>query len=194
MSRTNAELAVLSLVCERPRHGYDIEQAIEERGMREWTDIGFSSIYYLLKKLERAGLVAGRSAPAERGPSRRVYRATAAGRAEMRSAARQALAAPGRRASEIQLGLANFALLSPDEALQALEQHRRELRARLELARRRREEQQPLPYFVEAMFEHALAVGGAELEWIEGFMRQVRKQVRRSPSGGSRRAAREGEA
>jgi DNA-binding PadR family transcriptional regulator len=196
MPRTNAELAVLTLVCERPRHGYEIEQVIEERGMREWTDIGFSSIYYLLKKLERAGLVTGRSAPAERGPSRRVYRATAAGRAEMRAATRQALAAPGRRASEIQLGLANFALLPPDEALQALEQHRLELRARLELARRRWEEQKPLPYFVEAMFEHALAMGGAELSWIEGFMRQVRIHIRKAqPPGadaGSRRRSREG--
>ena len=43
---TNAELAVLSLVVEAPRHGYEIEQAIAERGMREWTEIGFSSIYY----------------------------------------------------------------------------------------------------------------------------------------------------
>ena len=51
---TNAELAILSLIGESPRHGYEIEQVIEARGMREWTEIGFSSIYYLLKKLEKA--------------------------------------------------------------------------------------------------------------------------------------------
>ena len=45
---TNAELAILSLIVEQPRHGYEIEQVIEQRGMREWTDVGFSSIYYLL--------------------------------------------------------------------------------------------------------------------------------------------------
>ena len=49
---TNPELAILSLIAEKPRHGYDIEQVIEARGMREWTEIGFSSIYYLLNKLE----------------------------------------------------------------------------------------------------------------------------------------------
>jgi DNA-binding PadR family transcriptional regulator len=58
---TNAELAVLSLVVERPRHGYDVELTIAERGMRDWTDVGFSSIYYLLGKLEKAGLIEGRS-------------------------------------------------------------------------------------------------------------------------------------
>ena len=49
---TNAELAILSLIGEKPRHGYDIEQVIEVRGMRDWTEIGFSSIYYILRKLE----------------------------------------------------------------------------------------------------------------------------------------------
>ena len=50
---TNAELAILSLVAEQPRHGYEIENVIEQRGMRAWTEIGFSSIYYILKKLEK---------------------------------------------------------------------------------------------------------------------------------------------
>ena len=58
MTLTNAELAILSLVAETPRHGYEIEQVIERRGMREWTEVGFSSIYYLLKKLETDGLSA----------------------------------------------------------------------------------------------------------------------------------------
>ena len=44
---TNAEFAILSLIFELPRHGYEIEKTIEKRGMREWTEIGFSSIYYL---------------------------------------------------------------------------------------------------------------------------------------------------
>ena len=49
---TNAEFAILSLIVEQPRHGYEIEQVIEERGMRNWTEVGFSSIYYILNKLE----------------------------------------------------------------------------------------------------------------------------------------------
>ena len=41
---TPAELAVLGLIVEQPRHGYEIEKVIEDRGMREWTEIGFSTI------------------------------------------------------------------------------------------------------------------------------------------------------
>jgi len=56
---TNAELAILSLIAQQPRHGYEIEQVIEERGMRDWTEVGFSSIYYLLNKLEKDSLIEG---------------------------------------------------------------------------------------------------------------------------------------
>ena len=45
---TSAEFAILTLIVEQPRHGYEIEQVIEQRGMRQWTEVGFSSIYYLL--------------------------------------------------------------------------------------------------------------------------------------------------
>jgi DNA-binding PadR family transcriptional regulator len=30
---TNAELAILSLIAEKPHHGYEIEQVIDARGM-----------------------------------------------------------------------------------------------------------------------------------------------------------------
>src|SRR5688572_9379581 len=54
---TDSELLVLGLVAEMPRHGYELEQVIEQRGMREWTEIGFSSIYFVLGRLEKKGLV-----------------------------------------------------------------------------------------------------------------------------------------
>ena len=80
-SLTNTELALLSLVMEREMHGYEMERLIVERGMRNWTQVGFSSIYFVLRRLERAGLVASRleTAPG-RGPARRVYAPTDRGR------------------------------------------------------------------------------------------------------------------
>ena len=36
---TDNELLVLGLVAEMPRHGYELEQLIDRRGMREWTHL-----------------------------------------------------------------------------------------------------------------------------------------------------------
>ena len=170
---TNAELAVLTLVAEKPRHGYEIEQVIEERGMREWTEVGFSSIYYLLKKLERQDLIEGHLEQAERGPARKVYRVTPAGREKLRAGVLEALSEPHRRYSPLQLGLANLPGIPAEEALDALRKYRDALIVRLEHVRARWEAQRPLPYFVDAMFAHGITLGEAELKWVEKFIRQV---------------------
>ncbi|MHA1491697.1 MAG: PadR family transcriptional regulator [Promethearchaeota archaeon] len=48
---------VLGLVAEHPCHGKNINKRIEDRGMRNWTAIGKSSIYGVLKTLKKKGLV-----------------------------------------------------------------------------------------------------------------------------------------
>lgn len=51
------EELILGLLAEQPRHGYQIEKLIEDREMRRWTEVGFSSIYYVLDKLEKKSLL-----------------------------------------------------------------------------------------------------------------------------------------
>ena len=104
---TNAELAVLGLVVEQPRHGYQIEQVIEQRNMRRWTDIGFSSIYFLLKKLERQKFIKGEWGKTDRSSERwiKVYRPTKAGREAFHSAIIELLSVPQPRPYPLLLGL-----------------------------------------------------------------------------------------
>jgi DNA-binding PadR family transcriptional regulator len=173
---TNAELAILSLVAEQPRHGYEIEQVIEERGMREWTEVGFSSIYYLLKKLERDELVKGRLEEAERGPARKVYCITQAGREAQRAGVLKALSVPWRGHPPLMLGIANIPAITPAETIVALQKYRDELTARLEQVQAKWESQRPLPYFVSALFDYSMTVGEAELVWVEKFIKQVEEK------------------
>ncbi len=173
---TNPELAILSLIAERPCHGYEIEQIIEERGMREWTEVGFSSIYYLLKKLEQSGWIESRlESAAGRGPARRVYSITASGRKAWKEAALKALAEPQRCFTPFQLGLSNLAALPPAEALAALRQYQVGLEERMQHVKSRKEEQPGLPFHVEAMFELSLAKLQAERDWLVGFIESLEK-------------------
>jgi DNA-binding PadR family transcriptional regulator len=173
---TNAEMAVLSLVVEQPRHGYEIEQVIEERGMRNWTDVGFSSIYYLLKKLEGEGLVKGQLQEAERGPARKVYRATPAGRQAYRDAVLDALAVPRRRHSALLLGVAGLPDVPLDEAVRALHQYCAGLTEWRDQVQANKHRQGPQPDFVNALFDYGLAMIQAEIGWVEGFIAQMEAQ------------------
>lgn len=81
---TTADLVLLSLLSERPMHGYQANQELERRQIRDWAAVSRPQVYYSLDKLEKLGLLRARkdSEPAA-GPERRVLAATASGRAAL---------------------------------------------------------------------------------------------------------------
>ncbi len=171
---TNAELAILGLLVEQPRHGYEIDQVITERGMREWTDLGFSSIYYVLGRLEKAGLVTANAVPAAgRGPSRRVHTVTPAGVDAWRVATLAALSTPVAVGRPFLLGLAGLAGISTDEATDALSAYAAALEVRRSELAAQRSAQGPLPWFVDALFDHGVAMITAEHAWVTEFIDRV---------------------
>lgn len=180
---TNAELAILGLLGEGPKHGYQLEQLIVMRGMREWTEIAFSSIYSALNRLETGGwLSSALETPSAkitgRGPARRVYQLTAAGRDGLREAVRERLAQPRPRSADFDLALANLPVLSRDAARAALLERRDTLREDMAGVRAKALADktsfllagQGFPPHVAALFEHALALMQADLDWLEGFL------------------------
>jgi DNA-binding PadR family transcriptional regulator len=54
---SHKQFVVLGLIAEMPSHAYSINQRINERGMRNWTAIGKSSIYRINLELEKEQLV-----------------------------------------------------------------------------------------------------------------------------------------
>jgi DNA-binding PadR family transcriptional regulator len=84
---TTPDLIVLSLLCEGPMHGYQLNRELERRDVRDWGGISRPQVYYSLDKLERAGLLepAGDPLPSA-GPEKRSYRTNAAGRAALADA------------------------------------------------------------------------------------------------------------
>lgn len=163
---TNAEFALISLLAEAPLHGYGVEQVIEQRGMRQWTEIGFSSIYFLLKKLENRGLIE----PLEKASSSRrtpkSYKLTADGARAYREAVYHALVEPSRSLSNFPIGLANWPALPSEQAFAALDERRRLLDIKFEEIRDRQRSQEPLPDFVDALFDYSLTMIEAERTWL----------------------------
>lgn len=159
------ELTILGLLIERPQHGYEVEQTIEQRGIRRWAEIGFSSIYYVLGKLERRGLVAG-DEPDGGARARRVFRPTAAGR-EAAAIQTAALLAHDRPVAHPFLtGLANLALLPEQTYRDALATRLGEIDTRLAGVEQARAAQAPLPPAAAEVFSFSLALLEAERAWL----------------------------
>ena len=175
---TNAELVILSLIAEMPRHGYQIEQVIEEREMREWTELGFSSIYYLLNKLENKELIASQlEQTSGRGPARKVYSITKDGWEAFQHGILKSLAEPIHSESMFLLGMSNLPTVPSDEALAALREYVARLTERREhLQIRVKMGERTFPFHVEAIFDFSLTMIQAELDWLAKFIQQLEAQ------------------
>jgi DNA-binding PadR family transcriptional regulator len=174
---TNTELAILGLLIEQPRHGYEIEQVINERGMRDWTDVGFSSIYYVLGRLERAGLVAA-SADAGHvgGPARKVYAPTRAGQIAWTDASLAVLSVPAAGNRPFLLGLAAVAGLPADRSAEAVHAYRDALDARLAELTERHAAIGEAPWYVESLFDYSFRMIRSERAWVASFVRTLDRQ------------------
>ncbi|MFI7217351.1 PadR family transcriptional regulator [Micromonospora maritima] len=165
MELTPAELTVLGLVVERPQHGYDLERVIEQRGIRQWTDIGFSSIYYLLAKLERRGLLHVPEAPTA-ARSRRVFHPTDEGRRVAAHTTLAFIAEARPHPQPLLVGVANLAMLTPQQYAQALRTRLTQLDARIAAVRAAQDAQRSLPHAAREVFSYSLSLMQAERQWL----------------------------
>ena len=78
---TTPDLVILSLLAERPMHGYEVNATLEDRKIRDWAPVSRPQIYYSLDKLTKLRLirVSSDDSPSA-GPERRVFETTTLGR------------------------------------------------------------------------------------------------------------------
>jgi PadR family transcriptional regulator PadR len=165
---TPAELTLMGLLAEGPAHPYSLDLKLKEHG--SWTEVAFSSIYAALDRLEKLGLVVSRPDAGERGKARRVYRLTPAGRALLKTQARDALAKPMEGARPNELGITNLMMLSRHDVLLAIGEARRIL---FEERKHRPSPDEPYPQV--AISLHRALIAAAE----ERFYSELEKLVLR---------------
>jgi transcriptional regulator len=80
LKKGSPELLILALLEDSDRHGYDIGKLIESRSEGR-LQFRIGSLYPVLCRLEKKGLIKGRWVESNGGPRRRYYHLTAKGRA-----------------------------------------------------------------------------------------------------------------
>jgi DNA-binding PadR family transcriptional regulator len=183
-SLTTPDLVLLSLLAERPMHGYQANLELERRQVRDWAGISRPQVYYSLDKLARLGLLhEGRSAEPAAGPERTVYSATPAGRAALADALERSEWATQRDRPAFLTWMALSWLARPGVCKKQILRRRRYLEAELE------REQITLksvlkevghPYHEAVwMLRLTLAQFREELRWLDRVEREL---ARRAPA------------
>jgi len=78
--------AVLGLLAQRPRHGYELRAAFEAvaGGSENW-DLKPAQVYTTLARMEKSGLVSEQAIEQDGGPEKRIYAITPDGEKELRA-------------------------------------------------------------------------------------------------------------
>lgn len=174
---TQIEIILLALLCEEDRYGYQIESVIEERNMRNWTKIGFSSIYNSLKNLEKKGLIGSRYEEADGAPGRKVYFVNDSAKAFVRETIKNILHSPQRVYSEFSIGMAFSHFLTEEEVYECLVKYREglEKRRQIILQNYSKEPAVQSKIHLKALFTHPLRLIKAEIEWINELLNEIKE-------------------
>ena len=175
---SDLEAAILGLLYEEPQYGYQLEKTIEGWGMRNWTQIGFSSIYYVLKKLEKKELVKSRLEKVEGKPSRKVFTITDLGRNTMKEKLTDLISWNKKIINPFDLGLAYLNYLEPLEVVECLENYLESAQGRIKFLESSVKTQKELnaPYYVIALFSRPLASLKTEMEWAREFIEEIKRE------------------
>ncbi|MEU7997926.1 PadR family transcriptional regulator [Micromonospora sp. NPDC049060] len=76
------DMCLLALLAGEPAHGYELVRRLETAG---FGTVSYGTVYPLITRLHRLGLIANALQPSPNGPPRKVYRLTDAGHDRLRA-------------------------------------------------------------------------------------------------------------
>lgn len=172
---SNAELALLGLLTERPMHPYLIEREVKQRDMRYWTDLSMSSIYKLLRKLEKEGFIASKKQISAENRLQKVYTIGKKGEKAIKQKIEELLTIPEHVRWPVDLGIYNSNILTPEKIQSALGKYRDELQKKISGYR------DLLEYMIQSecpknrleIAKRPVFLLEAEIQWIDSYLTEM---------------------
>ena len=175
----SVQLVILGLLSERPRHGYELRQAVEHRAYATYINLSGGSLYYNLSQLEQAGYIE-KAWTEQKGryPTRQIFQITPAGKEFLRAEVRRLLFDIDSREKlfdPLNAALAFGHFASPTDLREALTAHLERVRQRLQWVEEQRAYwlKKNIPFVQLKIIEHGHVHFRAEVAWLEEFLAQL---------------------
>jgi DNA-binding PadR family transcriptional regulator len=178
---------ILGLISEKMHeggcHAYDINKRIEDRGMRDWTNIGldfsFSTIYRTLDRLENDKLVDSYEEEID-NRTRKTYRITDFGYEILRKKVYEVLNNYiGRNDKDFYVAFSMFPILNLEEqekvfrnSSEKIKKHKEELALMLEESLA---EFPKMPINVTGLFIHPIKILQVDVEFLDLVLKEIKK-------------------
>jgi len=174
-SLNHTEFIVLGLISEEPSHAYKLDEKIEERGMRDWTSIGKSSIYRVIKELEEEGLT---EKWIEEVDNRviKVYQITNKGSKILKNHVYNVLKSfYGKNDEEFYVAFSMLPILNKSEQIEALSHSIKKIKTHIKELETMLEENSEMPLNVTGLFIHPIEVLKTDREFLEWVLQKIKE-------------------
>lgn len=177
---SNAEFMLLQILDQEGElSGYAINQLVENRGYREWADIGMTSIYVSLTKLEKKELVESNLDVTKKGkgPIPKKFKLLLPGKKVLKAEVLQAIISPQSKGSRFDLGLAAISILTQEEMGVAFQKRQAALEQILKFLYQEKYEAQGgdhLPQHVKWLFQHSFQRLKTEIEFVKMILNDLK--------------------
>lgn len=160
------DFAILGLLMERPRHGYELRRALAELGF--WK-VSFGSLYPAIRRLEKREAIEA----TKMSGRRKAYQVTEGGQ-EVFDLLLRSDPDANETDRAFQVRLAFLRHLPPDRRIQVMDRRRRGLSTQLKTAREilvaARSATKNKDRYRIALMEHAMHSTEADVAWLDGLV------------------------
>lgn len=169
---TQIDIILLSLIYNKDYYGYELEAVIQQRNMRGWTNIGFSSIYNSLSKLEKNEYISSRYEKEHGSPKRKVYSIKDEAKIIVKEQIIKMISEYKLDATAHFIGMFFSYLLTKKELYEALINRKENLTERKELFTKKYNEEPPEDEKADLkmLFEKTILVIETDISWVENFI------------------------
>lgn len=179
---SNVEFMLLLLIAEKKKiSGYEINRLIEERGFRNWADIGTTSIYVGLEKLKKKKCLEFfyDIEKTGKGPVPKMFHLNLEGKKVLRKTICDALVNSRERDKRFDLGLVGLPFISSEKAASALQKRKEILLAAENFIKTKFKSDggESLPFHVKAVFSHPLFLIKHELDFTDTLIKELESKT-----------------
>lgn len=182
---SHKQFVVLGLIAETPSHAYNINQRIIDRGMRDWTAIGKSSIYRIMIELEDTKLIAYYEEEVDHR-KRKVYTITDYGAKILKEKVYDVIKGfVGKNDEDFYVAFSMLPLLSTEEIIEAISYSIKTIKNhKLDLENMLKADSN-YPINVSGLFIHPIKILETDiifLEWVIDKISEGKEFGRKTPS------------
>lgn len=175
MSVTSAEAALLGLLCEGPKHPYQIEKDVQFRDMRFWTELSMSAIYKSLTKLEFMNFVESTTQISEGNRARKIYQITEDGLMAFKDKLTELLQEPEHLRWQADIAFYNLDVFDVSEQLALLSNYRASLEKKIGEYRALEEfmKEHQCPLYPLSISLRPIYLLEGEIRWVDDFVQKI---------------------